>query len=182
MLKKILIISMALFLLLAVTIFAQGEDTTKPAEPEPTPAPVEEPVPAEPIFTVETQLCGGIVDRMPVEPAETFSADVENVYLWCKVTGALDSTSIFVNWYYQDKEMASVELPVKSAFWRTWSSKRIQPEWVGDWTVRVLNKNGNGIKEIKFTITEPAPVPETPAETETTPPPAPEPVPEDTAK
>ena len=184
MLKKILIISTALFLLPALTVFAQSEDTTKPAAAEETPAVVEEPVPAETMFTVETQLCGGVVDRMPVEPAETFSADVENVYLWCKITGALDSTSIFVNWYYQDKEMASVELPVKSASWRTWSGKRILPEWVGDWTVRVLNKDGNGIKETKFTITEaaPSPVPETPAETETTPAPEPVPVAEDTAR
>ena len=182
MLKKILIISTALFLLLALTSFAQSEDTTKPVVTKETPVPVEKPAVAESMFTVETELCGGVEDRMPVGPAETFPANIENVYLWCKVTGALDSTSIFVNWYYQEKEMASVELPVKSPSWRTWSSKTILPEWVGDWTVRMLNKDGNGIKEIKFTITAAAPKaePEPPVETETTP--EPETPAEDTTK
>ena len=171
MLKSILITTTALILLLALSSFGQGEDTTKPVmKQETAPAVEEQPVEAPPPMdmTIETQLCSGIEERMPVGVAESFPPDIENVYLWCKVTGATDSISIQVAWYYGDKEMATVELPVKSAFWRTWSSKRILPEWTGDWTVRVLNADGNGIKELNFTIAEsaPAPEPETPAETE----------------
>ena len=173
MLKSILILTTALILLLAISSFGQGEDTTKPVETEETAQAVEKKTAeaAPPMdLTFETQLCSGIEERMPVGPAETFPPDIENVYLWCKVTGATDSMSILVAWYYGDQEMATVELPVKSAYWRTWSSKRILPEWTGDWTVRLLNADGNGIKELNFTIAEAAPAVE--------PEPAPEPEPE----
>ena len=182
MLKSILIVTTALILLLAISSFAQDEDTTKPAMQEET-APAVEEKPAEATapmdLAVETQLCTGVEDRMPVGAAESFPPDVENVFLWCKVTGATDSTSIQVAWYHGDKEMAAVELPVKSASWRTWSSKRILPEWTGDWTVRVLDAAGNGLKELSFTIT-PAAAPAAPAETE--PAPAPEPKAENTTQ
>jgi|GEM_PF-470553 len=171
MFKSILILTTALILLLALGSFAQSEDTTKPTpKEEVAPAVEKKAVEVAPPMdlTIETQLCAGIEERMPVGAAESFTPDVENVYLWCKVTGATDSTSIKVAWSHGDMEMATVELPVKSAFWRTWSSKRILPEWTGDWTVRVLDAAGNGLKELTFTIA-PASEPETPTETETVP-------------
>lgn len=187
MLKSILIVTTALILLLAISSFVQGEDTTKPAsQTETAPAVEEKAVEAAPPMdlTIETQLCTGVKDRMPVDAAESFPVYVENVYLWCKVTGATDSTSIQVAWYHGDQEMATVELPVKSQSWRTWSSKRILPEWTGNWTVRVLDAAGNGLKELTFTIVESAsaPEPETPAEPEPAPEPEPEPEAEDTTR
>lgn len=107
---------------------------------------------AEPALTVEAQLCTGIEERMPVDTAESFSPDVEKVYLWCKVMGAADTTFVKHVWFYKGKEMAAVELPVKSPSWRTWSSKTILPEWTGNWEVKMLDAAGEVLKAVSFTV------------------------------
>ncbi len=89
---------------------------------------------------------------MPVGPADSFPADVGRVYLWCRVLGATDSTSVTHVWLYQGKHMAAVELPVKSANWRTWSYKTILPQWSGAWEARILDSAGEVLKVLPFTI------------------------------
>ncbi|MBU0984555.1 MAG: DUF2914 domain-containing protein [candidate division Zixibacteria bacterium] len=103
-------------------------------------------------LTVETALCTGIEERMPVGTAETFSPYVDQVYLWCKVLGAQDSTSITLVWSYVGEEKARVELPVKSPVWRTWGSKKILPSWQGAWDVKILDSAGDILKAVTFTV------------------------------
>jgi hypothetical protein len=107
------------------------------------------------VITVEAKLATGIQDREPVGVAVTFPANVDTVYLWTKVTGAKDTTFIKDVWTYNGQEMASVELPVKSPSWRTWSSKAIMPDWTGAWDVKVFDANGDVLTGLTFTI-EPA--------------------------
>jgi hypothetical protein len=57
-------------------------------------------------------------------------------------------------WYYQETEMARVNLKVEAAAWRTWSTKNIWEKWVGDWHVDVIGPNGEVLKTIEFKITE----------------------------
>jgi hypothetical protein len=116
----------------------------------------------ETLLTVEAQLCTGIEERMPAGVAESFPADVGKVYLWSKVTGAADTTVIKHVWSYQGKEMAVVELPVKSPSWRTWSYKTILPQWTGRWEVKILDAEGEILKAVPFTIKAVEPM--TPAE------------------
>jgi len=119
----------------------------------------ETPSAASPGLAIETQLCRSVVDRQPIDPGESFPADVGQVFLWTKVTGTTDTIVIKHVWFYGDQEMATVELPVRSSFWRTWSSKIILPQWVGDWQVKVVDAEGNIFKSVSFTIT-PAAAPE----------------------
>ena len=106
----------------------------------------------EPSVTAEAQICTAIEERMPVGTAATFTADVERLYLWCRITGAVDTTVVSHLWLYEGKEMATVELPVRSTSWRTWSSKTILPEWIGQWEVRVLDAEGEVLRSTSFTI------------------------------
>ena len=76
---------------------------------------------------VEAELCAGVEERMPTGMADTFAPDVGEVYLWCKVTGCMDTTVIHHVWYLNGEQMADVELPVRSPAWRTWSSRRGGP-------------------------------------------------------
>ncbi len=103
-------------------------------------------------LTVEAELCTSIENRMPVGAAKTFSADVGMVYLWTKVLGATDTVAVYHVWTYNGKEMARVELSIKSNAWRTWTSKNIMPYWVGDWTVRVEDAAGLVLKELTFKV------------------------------
>jgi hypothetical protein len=100
----------------------------------------------------EMVFCAAVQDRAPSLPDTAFASTVEKVYCFVRVTGAADTTSITQVWYYGDREMSRVELPVKSANWRTWSSKTILPEWQGAWRVDVLGPGGDVLKSGSFAI------------------------------
>jgi hypothetical protein len=135
MAKTLYLIIVVLVIGFPVINYGQGEEAT-----------------VESALTVEAQLCTGIDERMPTGAAKSFDANVEKVYLWCKVTGAADTTIVKHVWSYEGKEMAAVELPVKSMEWRTWSYKTILPEWTGNWDVKVLDTEGEVLKAVSFTV------------------------------
>jgi hypothetical protein len=93
-----------------------------------------------------------IENRLPHGVGKQFPATVGMLYCFTTVGGAEVDTSISHTWYYQDKEMAKVVLPVRSILWRTWSSKTILPEWKGNWKVAVTAEDGILLETIPFTI------------------------------
>jgi hypothetical protein len=100
----------------------------------------------------EMVFCTAVQDRVPSGADTAFASIVENVYCFVKVNGAADTTAITQVWYYQDREVARVELAVKSSSWRTWSTKKIPPEWQGNWRVDVLSPTGDVLKSSEFAI------------------------------
>ena len=100
----------------------------------------------------ESTIARDVVDRMPVEPGATFTADVGRLFCWTRITGAEGSTSVRHVWFLEDQEMADVELNVGGSSWRTHSSKAIVPEWTGNWRVEVRDSSGNVLETIRFSI------------------------------
>ena len=123
---------------------------------------------AGPFSEVETSICASIEDRQPMRVAASFAPDCGQVYFWTKCVGAADSTFVTHVWVHEGETRATVELPVKSSNWRTWSSKKILPSWTGNWEVRILDAAGNILKAETFTIEAQAAPPET-AQAEETP-------------
>jgi Protein of unknown function (DUF2914) len=106
-----------------------------------------------PQLTVEEMVfCAAVQDRQPTGVDTAFANTVDRVYCFVKITGAPDTTAISHVWYYGDKEMARTELQVKSQTWRTWSSKRIVPEWEGRWRVDVVSSSGTVLRSGEFII------------------------------
>lgn len=102
---------------------------------------------------VETiEICTNIIDREPVDTDSVFASTVERLYCFTKITNATAPTSVSHIWYYNDKEMAKVELNVKDTAWRTWSSKRIVVSWVGKWRVDVVTADGTVLKSKPFSV------------------------------
>ena len=97
-------------------------------------------------------MCRDVVDRTPVEPGDVFPNDMEKIYCFTRVVGATTTTEIRHNWYFGEDIVASVVLPVRSANWRTFSSKKLLPEYTGDWRVEVLSQEGDLLKKIIFMI------------------------------
>ena len=137
---------------LIIPAYAAAQETGKTETPQPVQK-AEEKVAPKPALTVDAQLCTGIAERMPLEMTDTFTNDIDKVWLWCRIEGAPDSTFVKHVYYYKGEQMAEVELPVNSPSWRTWSSKTILPNWVGDWEVKIVNADGNVLKAIPFKIT-----------------------------
>jgi hypothetical protein len=100
----------------------------------------------------ELVLCAAIKERTPVGVADTFPSDIFSIYCFTRITGARDTAVVTHRWLYGEKEMAEVDLPVKSSSWRTWSSKRMLPEWQGDWKVEILSPEGEVIASKKFFV------------------------------
>lgn len=93
-----------------------------------------------------------IVKRAPIDSLNTVPVDVDKLYCFTRITGATEDTWITHVWYCEDKELARVRLPVNSLNWRTWSSKRVLPQWKGAWRVEVLDNEGQTLLIIPFSI------------------------------
>ena len=100
----------------------------------------------------ELAVCTSVEDRQPVGADTAFVKTIGQLFCFVKVTGESDSTSIFHSWIFNDKEMAKVKLSVKGKTWRTWSSKRIVEDWVGNWKVEVSSATGDVLKTKEFVI------------------------------
>jgi hypothetical protein len=107
--------------------------------------------------TVELQVvrgavAAGISDREPVDPGQVFSPNLERIYYFTEVRSDTPSTEITHIWYYGDREMARVTLPVEGSRWRTWSSKQILPEWTGQWLVEAVAVDGTVLASQAFSV------------------------------
>ena len=97
-------------------------------------------------------ITSAIENQMPVDRIESYRADFGKLYCFTRIVGAQEDTVITHVWYYQDDELARVPLPIRSADWRTYSSKRVLPQWAGEWRVVVLDEEGNEITTIPFNL------------------------------
>ena len=141
----------ALPLILALTAPAVAQDTTPPA-PEPPPAAAAAPsAPAASAVTVEAVVARSVMDRAPVDTGTAFPADVGQLVLWTKVSGASGSMVRHV-WFHGETEVGNVELSVSASPFRTWSRKTVPAEWTGGWHVEVRDAAGAVLQRIDFTV------------------------------
>ncbi len=100
-------------------------------------------------------VCGeNVENRDIVNPSDNLPNNLENIYCLSAIKTDEAPTTVYHIWYYNGKEMAKVELPVKtnSTNYRVWSSKKIIPSWTGDWKLSVLDKDGNVLAEKEFKV------------------------------
>ncbi len=85
-------------------------------------------------------LTTAIENREPVDDLGEIVIDddahVQQVFFFTQVK-QLDGKQIIHRWFYRDREMAAVTLNIGSNNWRTYSSKRLRPQWLGEWRVEV---------------------------------------------
>ena len=95
-------------------------------------------------------LATAVENRQPVEANGGISADVAQLFYFTDVQGG--PGTIQHVWIWQGRTMATVSLEIKSARFRTWSSKRIQPEWTGKWRVEARSSDGAVLSFKEFEI------------------------------
>jgi len=91
-------------------------------------------------------------NRELVGETALFSAGIEKIYCLTRLQGLEAPTSVTHVWYRDGKTMARVDLNVASSDWRTWSSKRLLPEWTGSWEVKVLDSDGRVLSSAGFDV------------------------------
>jgi hypothetical protein len=99
-------------------------------------------------------VCKGIEQSEPTEAGKSFIPEDGVVRLCCfsEIAGAAGPDTVFHVWRWGDREMARVALEVKSARWRTWSTKRILDEWRGEWHVDVTDCDGVVFTRLEFAV------------------------------
>ena len=95
-------------------------------------------------------ICTNVESRACVDPKEEFSLPVDRLYCFTRITGAAGETEIAHVWYYGDVERARIPLAVRTASFRTYSYKTIQPHETGKWHVDVVDSSGKVLKTIPF--------------------------------
>jgi hypothetical protein len=85
------------------------------------------------------------------EGADTkFAADVGKLWGFSQVTNVSDK--IVHVWFYKDKELGRVDLPVKGARWRTWSNITVAKTMVGPCRLEARDSSGKVLASFNFTI------------------------------
>jgi hypothetical protein len=151
----IVLIALSVFVWLTAPAWCQEQAAEQPAQ-SPVPAAEEtqaaQPA-AQPAIQIEDAVvCQDVVDRAPVGSGEVIAKESERVYCFTRVVGAEGDTKITHNWYYKGALKASVVLNVRSSNWRTWSSKTMNLEWVGEWMVEILSEDGTPLESIIFFV------------------------------
>lgn len=106
------------------------------------------------LTVAEAVVTTGVQDREPVDDISSVPADVGQVYLWTRITGAEGEVGVAHVWYHRDQERARVSLRVASPDWRTWTSKQIQPGWTGSWRVEVVGPDDEVLETVSFQVEE----------------------------
>lgn len=109
-----------------------------------------EPAPEGP-SVAEAAVCTAVEDRAPVGAAETFPAGTEQLMCFTDLRNAGGQTIIHA-WIHDGTTRARVELEVGGDRWRTWSSKKLLPEWTGAWQVKVMTADGAVLETLDFTV------------------------------
>jgi hypothetical protein len=136
-------ITIALVIALAAPLAAQ--DTTQTPPPAPAAAP------AASAVTVEAVVARSVMDRAPMDSGTAFPADVGQLVLWTRVSGAAGSVIRHV-WFHGETEVGNVELTVTASPYRTWSRKTVPADWTGAWHVEVRDAAGAVVQRIDFTV------------------------------
>jgi len=105
-----------------------------------------------PVTVEQMVFCTEVKDRTPIGAESVFTDAVGRVFCFTHVSSTLEETVISHVWYFNDVQMAIVDLPVCSTSWRTWSSKRIVSEWTGTWRVDVISSTGSVICSDTFVV------------------------------
>ena len=100
----------------------------------------------------DAAITSDIDERNPVDSLNTVKGPVDQLFCFTRVIGAQDDTWVTHVWYYEGREMARVRLAVSSSNWRTWSSKKILPQWEGQWQVHILDEQGKARLIVPFML------------------------------
>mgnify|MGYP003675289861 CR=1 FL=1 len=75
----------------------------------------------------------------------------EHIYFFVQLRD-LNGQRVSVHWYYQDREVAKVNLRIGNQNWRTNASKILSKARLGAWRVAIHDQSGNQLAQRHFTV------------------------------
>jgi len=137
----------------APVVETTGDGTALPEAVETQSAPAE----AAPAGEVaRASFTSQIVEREPVDSIEQLSADQPQILFFTELLG-LGGQTVTHRWEHGGEVMAEVPFEVGADRWRVYSSKKLLPGWVGEWSVTVLDSQGRTLTTRSFEYVTPTP-------------------------
>ncbi len=103
---------------------------------------------------VRAVISNGISNYEPIDDVTSIQrVKDKKIYFFNEIHGMLGKT-ISHKWIYQGDEKATVPIKVKGDPYRAYTSKTMMTIWLGNWTVQVLDEEGNILKEVYFEYVE----------------------------
>lgn len=103
---------------------------------------------------INATFTSGIADGKPVDFRQEFINSTPAVYYYGEVVGLAGQT-VKLRWSLEGKSKQEASVKVTSAKQAVWSKMKMQEEWTGDWTVEVLNGQGQVIDQENFSFSAP---------------------------
>lgn len=107
----------------------------------------------DPGFTISRMvMCEMVAEKEPVIITDTFHAATEKAFCFLEAIEIEHDTTVSFVWYFEDKEMARISLPlIKGARWRTYSSKKLAG-LKGNWKVELQESSGIVLNSVSFQV------------------------------
>ena len=132
-------------------VAAPGQGATATTASEATRPPVE----AAPTggHVARSRFTTNVVDHEPVDSITTLTNDHRRIFFFTELRN-LGGTTIVHRWEWNGTVMAEVAIEVGAPRWRAYSSKQLDPIWLGEWKVSVLDRWGEVLAERNFSYVE----------------------------
>ena len=104
--------------------------------------------------SVLAQFTTAVEDREPVDQITFVSTELRKIYFFTDLRG-LTGQTVAHRWIFEGQMIAEVSFEVRGPRWRVWSSKDLLDKWIGDWTVEIVNSDGEVIAAESFTYSAP---------------------------
>lgn len=153
-----------IFLLLAIGFLGvslPSRATDDPAQPDLS----AKPAVLIPGTVTRAQITHDIQDLEPVDSVSTLTNDLTHIVYFTEIHDMAGQT-VTHRWEYNGKIMMAVPIKVGTSRWRAYSTKTLNPAWVGEWKVSVVDAAGGTLSVNTFSYMKQA---ETPASVATNP-------------
>lgn len=119
------------------------------ADPAPTPPEPAATAPATTLQVTEYGVGRGVQERRLIGESDSFGSG-GRVWFWTRVQGGSAGDEVFHVWTHEGREIATVELDIGNANWRTWSTKTMFGGSAGRWAVEARDASGRVLARSEF--------------------------------
>ena len=141
-------------LLTAVTLLLSA-----PVHAAESTSPADEPAAAPEALTESTgsvaraTFTSNVTEREPVDAISTLSNNNQQIYYFTEILD-LPGGSVKHRWEYNGELMAEIPFTIGGPRWRVYSSKTLDPQWLGEWKVSTIDASGSVLSVNTFTYME----------------------------
>ncbi len=107
---------------------------------------------------VRATFTSGVEDREPLDSVAEVKNDHRLIYFFSEFQN-MSGEMVTHRWEYNGQVMAEIPFHVGGPRWRVWSSKNLEPYWLGQWTVTLVNAEGTVLESKSFRYSDAAVVP-----------------------